>query len=129
MSIRTSSRKPAATVSTTRSKEKTADALAAPVGNNTPKAVRGRVKRSKEVLCAPATDAFIGSKQAGLIAMLRTPAGASIDQIMIATGWQAHTVRGTISGVLRKRLGLNVICEPTAGSGVRRYRIAESAVA
>ena len=42
---------------------------------------------------------------------------------MIAlTGWQAHTVRGTISGVLRKRLGLNVECA-TGDSGARVYRI------
>ena len=42
-----------------------------------------------------------------------------------ATGWQPHTVRGTISGVLRKHLGLNVIC--TAEAGHRTYRIVEAA--
>jgi len=39
------------------------------------------------------------------------------------TGWQPHTVRGTISGVLRKRLRLNVILDP----GTRVYRIVETA--
>lgn len=62
------------------------------------------------------------SKQARLIALLRSATGGSIAQLMALTGWQAHTVRGTISGVLRKRLGLNVAC--AAGStGGRVYRI------
>ena len=62
-----------------------------------------------------------GSKQSQLIALLKANLGASIDQLTEATGWQAHTVRGTISGVLRKRLGLNVVCDGEAGSRV--YRI------
>ena len=51
-----------------------------------------------------------GSKQSQLIAMLRTPAGGTIDQLTQLTGWQKHTVRGAISGTLRKRLKLNVTC-------------------
>ena len=43
------------------------------------------------------------------------------------TGWQAHTVRGTISGVLRKRLGLSVTCAASEGGGTRVYRIAAPA--
>jgi hypothetical protein len=42
------------------------------------------------------------------------------------TGWQAHTVRGTISGVLRKKLQLNVTCA-AEGDGARVYRIVEGA--
>ena len=42
--------------------------------------------------------------------MLRAPAGGTIDQLTELTGWQPHTVRGTISGTLRKRLNLNVTC-------------------
>ena len=67
------------------------------------------------------------SKQAQLIAKLREPSGATIQKMMALTGWQAHTVRGTISGVLRKKLGLNVICETSSKSGERIYRIATSA--
>lgn len=74
-------------------------------------------------------DPFRESKQAYLIAQLRNPAGASIDQMITLTGWQAHTIRGTISAVLRKKLGLNVICEAATGSGTRRYRIFGSALA
>jgi len=51
------------------------------------------------------------SKQNLLIALLRHPEGATLSQIMKSTGWQAHTARGVISGVLRKKLGLTVIRE------------------
>lgn len=50
-----------------------------------------------------------GTKLAALVVALRRPQGASCLQLMLATGWQPHTVRGAISGLLRKRLGLNVV--------------------
>ena len=64
-----------------------------------------------------------GTRQAQLIAMLETPTGSSLDEIVTATGWQAHTVRGAISGTLKKKLGLAVISEKVEGRG-RVYRIA-----
>ena len=74
-------------------------------------------------MARPAPTAPSGtSKQARLIALLGCAAGASISQMMDLTGWQAHTVRGTISGVLRKRLGLNVACAD-GDAGVHIYRI------
>ncbi|MEJ8570756.1 DUF3489 domain-containing protein [Microbaculum marinum] len=63
-----------------------------------------------------------GTKQAALIAMLRTPEGATIAQIVDATGWQPHTVRGAIAGALKKKLGLNVTSDKVEGRG-RVYRI------
>ena len=51
-----------------------------------------------------------GSKQSQLISMLRAPAGGTIEQLTELTGWQPHSVRGIISGTLRKRLNLNVTC-------------------
>jgi hypothetical protein len=48
------------------------------------------------------------SKQAAVIMMLRRAKGATVDEVMTATGWQRHTVRGMVSGALRKKLGLNV---------------------
>lgn len=65
------------------------------------------------------------NKQARLIALLGAAPGATIEQMVKLTGWQAHTVRGTISGVLRKRLGLQVVCG--GGAGSRVYRIVAAA--
>ena len=74
------------------------------------------------VAAAPAA----GTKQSQLIALLRSPHGTSIEQMTATTGWQPHTVRGTISGVLRKKLGLNVACT-AQGDGSRLHRIVASA--
>jgi hypothetical protein len=49
-----------------------------------------------------------GTKQALMIEMLRRPEGATVEQIAKATGWQHHTIRGAISGALKKKLGLTV---------------------
>jgi hypothetical protein len=49
-----------------------------------------------------------GTKQAMLIEMLQSPDGATIAEIVSATGWLAHTARGVISGVLKKKLGLAI---------------------
>lgn len=63
------------------------------------------------------------SKQARVIAMLRRPEGATVRQIVEATGWQPHTVRGTFAGAFKKKLGLNLVSEKSQG-GERVYRIA-----
>ena len=55
--------------------------------------------------------------------MLKRPEGATIAQIVEATGWQPHTVRGAFAGALKKRLGLTVTSEKVE-SGGRVYRIA-----
>jgi hypothetical protein len=49
-----------------------------------------------------------GTKQAQMIALLNRPEGATVEQIAAATGWQHHTIRGAISGALKKKLGLAV---------------------
>jgi Protein of unknown function (DUF3489) len=49
-----------------------------------------------------------GTKQAQMIEMLKRPEGATVDQIAAATGWQHHTIRGAISGALKKKLGLTI---------------------
>jgi hypothetical protein len=49
-----------------------------------------------------------GSKQALMIALLKRPEGATVEQIAAATGWQHHTIRGAISGALKKKLGLTI---------------------
>lgn len=58
-----------------------------------------------------------GTKQDMLIAMLRAPEGATIDEIVAATGWQAHSARGAMSGVLKKKLGLTITSEKVEGRG------------
>ena len=63
-----------------------------------------------------------GTKQATLIAMLRAPDGATIAEIMDATGWQSHTVRGAMSGALKKKLGLEVTSEKVEDRG-RVYKL------
>ncbi|MEA2803945.1 MAG: hypothetical protein QOE49_4040 [Rhodospirillaceae bacterium] len=63
------------------------------------------------------------TKHARIIAMLRTPAGATIASLVTATEWQQHSVRGFLAGVVRKKLGLNLVSEQTVKGRV--YRIKE----
>ncbi|MDZ7885804.1 MAG: DUF3489 domain-containing protein, partial [Mycobacterium sp.] len=63
-----------------------------------------------------------GTKQAMLIAMLQRPEGATIAEIVAATSWQSHTARGSISGVLRKKLGFSITSEKIESRG-SVYRI------
>lgn len=64
-----------------------------------------------------------GTKQALLIDLLKRKTGATIKEAIKATGWQAHSIRGAISGTLKKKLGLAVNSETVDGRG-RVYRIA-----
>ncbi|MCH8036587.1 MAG: DUF3489 domain-containing protein [Proteobacteria bacterium] len=66
-----------------------------------------------------------GTKQALLIDLLKRKKGATIDEAVEATGWQPHSVRGAISGTLKKKLGLAVTSERVGNRG-RVYRIAGS---
>lgn len=68
------------------------------------------------------------SKLGAVIAALRKPEGATIAELMQATGWQAHSVRGAISGNLKKKLNLNVVSEKVDDRG-RTYRIAPAGTA
>ena len=58
-----------------------------------------------------------GTKQAQIIAMLQRPEGASVAEMVEATTWQSHTVRGAISGALKKKLGLPITAEKVEGRG------------
>jgi hypothetical protein len=75
-----------------------------------------------------------GTKQAAMIKMLKRPGGATVEQIAAATGWQHHTIRGAISGALKKKLGLTVEATRTREVGPNKsgakgsstvYRIVE----
>jgi hypothetical protein len=69
------------------------------------------------------------TKHARIIAMLRTPAGATIAAIMIATDWQQHSVRGFLAGVVRRKLGLNLLSEPTDQGRIYRIRDGKASAA
>jgi hypothetical protein len=60
------------------------------------------------------------SKQDGVIAMLRRPEGATVDEVVTAMGWQRHTVRGVFSGTLKKKLGLTLTSAKEARGRVYR---------
>jgi hypothetical protein len=62
------------------------------------------------------------TKHARIITMLRAPAGTTIAAIMTVTEWQQHSVRGFLAGVVRKKLGLNLISEQTDKGRIYRIR-------
>jgi len=93
---------------------------AAPQGTpDAPKAAKSRKARTQEKGAAPARE---GSKKAQVLELLRRPEGASLKEIADATQWQAHSIRGFISGALGKKMGLTVESLKTE-SGDRVYRI------
>jgi hypothetical protein len=63
-----------------------------------------------------------GTKISTLVDLLKRKNGATIPDIAAATGWQNHSVRGAISGALKKKMGLTVVSTPEEGRG-RVYRI------
>ncbi|WP_423787105.1 DUF3489 domain-containing protein [Jannaschia helgolandensis] len=72
---------------------------------------------SKTTVAAPRQ-----TKQQIMIDLLHRPEGASIEEIIAATEWQSHTVRGAMSGALKKKLGLEITSKKVEGLG-RVYRI------
>ena len=82
-----------------------------------------RAKTPKALQSGAPTKARAGTKQALLIDLLKRKRGATIDEIAKATGWQPPSVRGAISGTLKKKLGLAVSSEKAEGRD-RVYRIA-----
>jgi hypothetical protein len=101
------------------------------IGANSPRKGRRRSdeKIERKVASARATSerdkaaaGTGGGKIGAMVTMLRRPKEATIEDMCKATGWQAHSVRGAISGAIKKRLSLAVTSEKT--NGVRVYRIA-----
>jgi hypothetical protein len=79
-------------------------------------------QRAAEVPIAKVPTPRSGTKQAQIITLLQRTEGATIAEIVVATGWQAHSARGMISGALKKKLGLPVTSEKVDGRGTV-YRI------
>lgn len=84
---------------------------------------------SAETTAAPAKTPRTreNSKQAQMIELLKRPDGATLNQLVEVTGWQAHTVRGAMAGALKKKLSLNIVSEKTDGQE-RKYRITTTTV-
>jgi hypothetical protein len=59
-----------------------------------------------------------GSKQSRVIAMLQSPTGTTLAAMMKATGWQQHSVRGFLAGVVRKRLKLKLASKKVDGERI-----------
>lgn len=83
--------------------------------------------RKRPAAASSKSKAGSDTKHARIIAMLQTPAGATVALIMNATDWQQHSVRGFLAGVIRKKLGLNLVSELTDKGRV--YRIKDGKVA
>jgi hypothetical protein len=78
--------------------------------------------RSRSARSSPKGTKRADTKHARILAMLRTPAGVTITALMKATEWQQHSVRGFLAGVVRKKLGLNLVSEPTDKGRVYRIK-------
>ena len=81
------------------------------------------VKTTRTAKKAAAAPAKPDTKQNIVLAMLRRANGASVAEIIEATDWQPHSVRGFFSGALKKRLKIDVVSDKGA-DGVRRYYVA-----
>jgi Protein of unknown function (DUF3489) len=79
-----------------------------------------RGRRRKDVPAPVTSAAAASTKLEQIVAMLSRPEGASLAELVAATGWQAHSVRGALAGSL-KRKGYSIRSEKAAGE--RRYRI------
>ena len=78
--------------------------------------------RKRSVPASSRSAAGPDTKHARIVAMLLMPTGATIAAIMTVTDWQQHSVRGFLAGVVRKKLGLNLVSEQTDKGRVYRIR-------
>jgi hypothetical protein len=93
------------------------------ITRSTPRPTR-KAKSAKRSAAKPSKSAVrADTKQAQIIALLRTPAGATIASLAAATHWQQHSVRGFLAGVIRKKLGLHLVSE--TGATGRIYRLTD----
>jgi Protein of unknown function (DUF3489) len=93
-------------------------AAARPISRSTSKSR----SRTRLALSSSKTAMQPGTKRARIIAMLQAPAGTTIAAIMTAADWQQHSVRGFLAGVVRKKLGLNLVSEQTDKGRVYRIK-------
>jgi Protein of unknown function (DUF3489) len=82
----------------------------------------GNSRNTKAKPAKPCRTLRSGSKTAKILALLKRPGGATLPQLQKATGWQAHSVRGFLSGTLKKKMGLRVHSAKQP-DGARSYRV------
>jgi hypothetical protein len=87
-----------------------------------PRKISKAKSRARSAPASSKTTAKPDTKHARIIAMLRTPAGTTIAAMMAATKWQQHSVRGFLAGVVRKKLGLNLVSAQTDKGRVYRIK-------
>jgi Protein of unknown function (DUF3489) len=89
---------------------------------STARKIRKAASRTRSAPASSKSTPRPDTKHNRIVAMLRAPAGATIAAIVTATDWQPHSVRGFLAGVVRKKLGLNLVSEPTDKGRVYRIR-------
>lgn len=113
--------KPAAKLNSKKQKSSKSGAAA-----NAPKGDNSSSRTSTEEVTAQPRSFRQGSKAAIILGKLQSARGATIEELAVAASWQKHSVRGFMSGTVKKKLGLRLDSEPNK-SGVRRYRIVTEA--
>ena len=80
---------------------------------------KSKVRKSKK---SPVTSSKNATKQSMIVALLKRPSGATLQELMKATDWQAHSVRGFLSAVVGKKMNLAVVSTKSA-DGERTYSV------
>lgn len=96
--------------------------------SKTKAAARLRRRKTAKPKAPPKTKSLDESKRIRIVKMLNASRGTTIAAIVAATGWQRHSVRGFLAGVVRKKLGLNLVSEQGAKGRIYRVKDGKSSL-